>query len=57
MDIRKELEDAKKRLEKGRKAREVRREKTKDVDEPTHLVSGSHDEVELKRKEKFGDDE
>lgn len=48
------LEEAKKRMIAGRKAREARRLKARslDIKEPKHLVSGEFDEVELKREEK-----
>lgn len=45
------LDEAKKRLEAGRKERDKRRQQTSTVDEPKHLKSGDFDEVELKRIE------
>lgn len=51
------LEEAKKRMETGREAREKRRKRNTDIDEPKHLVSGNFDEIELKRQEKYGDND
>ncbi len=51
----KSLDEAKKRMEAGRKAREERRKNIKPGDEPNTLVSGSFDEIELKREEKYGE--
>lgn len=49
------LDEAKKRLAQGRKAREQRRKQIKHVEEPEFLRSGDFDEIELKRIEKYGD--
>ncbi|ARU59206.1 MAG: hypothetical protein MI864_20440 [Pseudomonadales bacterium] len=54
MDIAKELEEAKKRLEKARLAIQ-QRDHAADIEsneEPEHLISGEFDEVELKRIDK-----
>jgi len=49
------LEEAKKRMEEGRVAREQHRNGDGCAKEPDNLVSGNFDEVELKRIEKYGE--
>ncbi len=51
------LEAAKQRMESKRKQRENRRKQSPNLDEPEHLISGSFDEVALKREEKKGEDD
>ncbi len=46
----KALEAAKQRMESRRKQRENRRKQSPKLDEPKHLISGSFDEVTLKRE-------
>ena len=58
MNVDKALEEAKRRLEKGREAIKQRKEEAKDVEEPNELRSGVLDELDLVRRQKRdnGDD-
>ncbi len=48
----KALEEARQRMESKRRLRESRRKQNPSLDEPEHLISGSFDEITLKREEK-----